>query len=454
MPTIPNGWKPRPYQRDLYNSFGHGKAHQRAAAIWHRRAGKDSTVLNMTAREMFKRVGTYWHLFPEQAQARKAIWNGIDREGRRIIDQFLPPDVRKAERSQEMMIEVANGSTWQLAGSDNYDSLVGSNPVGVVFSEWSLAKPEAWDYIRPILAENDGWALFIYTPRGRNHGWDTYQRALRSKDWFCQLLTVDDTKVISHEAIEAEREAGMSEDKVQQEFWCSFEASNEMQFIPGDSVLDAMKRDAEQFPGDERVMAVDVAAGGADETVLAYRVGFDARTHPWQFWRLSDTMQIAAKIVEEYHKFRPDALFVDVGGIGKGVVDRIRQLGIPVVGVDGATSPSGTVADIKVANKRAECWAKARLWLKDGGVIPDDPLLASQLTDLEYDYNARNEVVLESKRDLRREGRGSPDRADALAYSFAYPVVTRALRDAMPDLGAHLKSKTYEQATGGNPFRR
>lgn len=246
----------------------------------------------------------------------------------------------------------------------------------------------------------------------------------------------------------------MSEDKVLQEFWCSFEASNDMQFIPGDLVLDAMRREPEHFTGDERVMGVDIAAGGADETVLAFRVGFDARTHPWKFWRISDTMQLAAKIAEEFHSFKPDALFVDVGGVGKGVVDRLRQLGIPVQGVDGANSPSGLVADIKVANKRAECWAKTRLWLKDGGSIPDDPMLASQLTDLEYDYNARNEIVLESKRDLRRENRPSPDRADALAYSFAYPVVTRALRDAMPDLGAHMKSKTYEQATSGNPFAR
>ena len=59
---------------------------------------------------------------------------------------------------------------WQMAGSDNFDSLVGSNPVGVVFSEWALSHPDAWEYLRPILVENDGWALFIYTPRGRNHG--------------------------------------------------------------------------------------------------------------------------------------------------------------------------------------------------------------------------------------------------------------------------------------------
>ena len=83
---------------------------------------------------MFRRVGTYWHLFPEQAQARRAIWNGIDRAGRRIIDQMLPPAVRARTSAKEMLIETVNGSIWQMAGSDNFDSLVGSNPVGVVFS--------------------------------------------------------------------------------------------------------------------------------------------------------------------------------------------------------------------------------------------------------------------------------------------------------------------------------
>jgi hypothetical protein len=244
--TIPNKWRPHFYQWPLYNNFGYGKRFQRGCAVWHRRAGKDSAALNLTAREMFKRVGTYWHLFPEQAQARKAVWNGIDRDGRRIIDQFLPPAVRERSNGQEMLVEAKNGSIWQMAGSDNYDSLVGSNPIGVVFSEWSLADPAAWDYIRPILAENDGWALFIYTPRGRNHGYATYQMALSNEDWYCERLTVDDTGMVSEAQIQAERDAGMSGAKVNQEFYCSFEATGDDQFIPSELVHRA--RQAEPRP--------------------------------------------------------------------------------------------------------------------------------------------------------------------------------------------------------------
>lgn len=102
--TIPNDWVPRPHQLELYRQFGHGRPCTRGCVVWHRRAGKDSVALNLTAREMFKRVGSYWHLFPEQTQARRAIWNGIDHQGRRIIDQVLPPPLRRRTSAQEMLI--------------------------------------------------------------------------------------------------------------------------------------------------------------------------------------------------------------------------------------------------------------------------------------------------------------------------------------------------------------
>ncbi len=191
-------------------------------------------VLNYTATKVMQRVGSYWHLLPLQAQARKALWNGIDGQGRRIIDQVFPKEIRKRTLDNEMMIEFKNGSIWQMAGSDNYDSLVGSNPVGIVFSEFSIANPAAWDFLRPILAENGGWAVFIYTARGKNHGYSLYNMAKKSDDWFCELLTVNDTKrddgtpVITPEIIQTERDEGMSEEKIQQEYFCSFDAQ-----IPG-----------------------------------------------------------------------------------------------------------------------------------------------------------------------------------------------------------------------------
>jgi hypothetical protein len=84
----------------------------------------------------------------------------------------------------------------RVVGTDDVDKLVGVNPVGCVFSEYSLQDPRAWDLIRPILAENGGWALFLYTPRGRNHGHDMIEMAKRNPNWFAEVLTIDDTGVI------------------------------------------------------------------------------------------------------------------------------------------------------------------------------------------------------------------------------------------------------------------
>ena len=221
MITLPYKWKPRDYQMPLWGALEQGC--KRAVAVWHRRAGKDAVGVHWTTVAAVQRPGLYWHMLPTIAQGRKVIWDGRTKEGERTLDAW-PQELVTRRRNDEMKLELANGAIWQVVGSDNYDSLVGSNPVGVVFSEFPIADPEAWNFIRPILAENDGWAIFLYTPRGRNHGWDLYNTAVNHDDWFSSLLTVEDTHAIPMEAVEAERSAGMSEEVIQQEFYCSFEA--------------------------------------------------------------------------------------------------------------------------------------------------------------------------------------------------------------------------------------
>jgi len=229
---MPNDWDCFDHQKPLWNYLDDGGT--RAVGVWHRRGGKDSTVLNYAGTEAIETVGVYWHMLPTQKQARKVIWDGIDRQGRRMIDQAFPRQIRKATRSQDMQIELINGSIWQLCGSDNYDALMGGNPIFVVFSEWSLCNPAAWDHIRPILAENGGKAIFIFTARGKNHGWKMSEMARKNDKWHHSIYTVDQTKrpdgtpIITQEAIQDDRDSGMSEDMIQQEYYCSFEVA-----IPG-----------------------------------------------------------------------------------------------------------------------------------------------------------------------------------------------------------------------------
>ena len=126
------------------------------------------------------------------------MWTAINpKTGKRRIDDAFPPELRKKTLEQEMMIEFHNGSTFQLVGSDNFNSLVGSPPVGLVFSEYALSNPSAWAYLMPIVEENNGWAAFNSTPRGNNHFKKMCESADRREDWFYQSLNASQTGVFT-----------------------------------------------------------------------------------------------------------------------------------------------------------------------------------------------------------------------------------------------------------------
>jgi phage terminase large subunit len=201
---LPIGWEPRLHQETLWEALLGGAT--RADVVAHRRWGKDEVALHWAAGAAQKRVGGYWHLLPEASQGRKAIWDAVNpHTGRRRIREAFPPEMQPTFKDSEMKVELANGSTWQVLGSDNYDSLVGSSMAGVVFSEWALAKPEAWTYLRPILAENGGWALFLWTPRGRNHATRAFEARSRDPEWFCLKAPATDTDVFSREQLAREK---------------------------------------------------------------------------------------------------------------------------------------------------------------------------------------------------------------------------------------------------------
>lgn len=220
---LPYRFEPRPYQLPLLEAFDNG--FMRLVQLWHRRSGKDKLDLNIVAREMQRNVGNYYYLYPTYAQGKKALWEGIGKDGFRYINHFPKELLEGDVNNSEMKIRYKNGSLFQVVGTDDIDRLVGTNPRGCVFSEYSLQNPKAWDFIRPILRENGGWAIFNYTPRGKNHGFDMYEMALKNPQWFVSKLTVEDTNVLTEQDIQEERDAGMTEDMIQQEFYCSFTAA-------------------------------------------------------------------------------------------------------------------------------------------------------------------------------------------------------------------------------------
>lgn len=219
---IPYNFVARDYQKALYNAVMGGC--KRAVAVWHRRAGKDKVFINILAGKALERVGTYFYILPYYTQARKIIWEGFDKNGFPNINHF-PPQLVKRRSNQEMVLELINGSVVRFLGSDNIDSIVGTNPIGIVFSEFSLHKIEAWNYLRPILLENEGWAIFNGTPRGKNHLYKMLETAKSNPDWFWQVLTIDDTHVMTPQQVEEEIRMGMPRAMALQEFYCSFDAA-------------------------------------------------------------------------------------------------------------------------------------------------------------------------------------------------------------------------------------
>lgn len=221
--TIPYQWAPRHYQEPFWDAMLRGC--RRAELIWHRRAGKDLTAFNWAVFDMLTMHpgGQWWHVWPTYEQGRKGWWDGADNEGRRFMD-YIPPQLIKRKREDMMLIELVNGSLYRVVGAEDPDRLVGANPVGLIMTEFSLHNPAAWDFLRPILAANGGTAVFPFTPRGHNHAYDLYRNTRDNPDWFVSLQTIEDTQALPLSVLDEERAAGMDEELIQQEYYCSFSA--------------------------------------------------------------------------------------------------------------------------------------------------------------------------------------------------------------------------------------
>ncbi|MFN3513912.1 MAG: hypothetical protein ACK41C_12745 [Phenylobacterium sp.] len=357
--TLPEAWRPRPYQVALWDHMmGGGK---RADVAAHRRWGKDEVALQLAMRKMSWRPGVYWHLLPEVGQGRRAIWEAVNpHTGRRRIDEAFPPKLRRRTLDGEMMIELENGAVWRVLGSDNYDALVGAPPLGVVFSEWALSKPEAWAYLRPILAENGGWAVFLWTPRGRNHAVKAFEARARSPGWFTLRAPATETDVFTPEQLARERaeliaETGSTEEgeaRFASEYLVDFEAA-----APGAYYASLLK--AAQAAG--RIGRVPYDPSLPVDT--AWDLGIDDYTAVWFFQRAGREIRaidyfetggeglqaivreaIAAKpYVYGTHHLPHDVMVRELGAGGRSRYETLEGLGLRPIQVGAAADPEDRV---------------------------------------------------------------------------------------------------------------
>jgi len=347
--TIPYQFTPRTYQIPIFKAIDNGFL--RIIQVWNRRSGKEKTDINIVAKKIFEKVGAYYYIFPTYNQGKKILWNGADKEGIRFLNHF-PQETISRTVGNEMFIEFKNGSTFQVVGSDNIDSIVGTNPLGVVFSEYSLQDPQVWDYIRPILAENGGWAIFNFTPRGENHAKDLLDYALTDpKNWFVSMLNVDDTKTMSLEVLEQERKeiiAKNGDDAIfQQEYYNSFTAA--MQGSYYGKIIEQMEIDGKitAVPYEPNLLVDTWWDLGINDSMT---IGFFQK-HGLQ-WRMIDYIEGSGEGLKYYidllaekkysygKHYAPHDIVVKELGTGKSRLETAKSLGIKFETV---TKPDGSL---------------------------------------------------------------------------------------------------------------
>ena len=203
--------------------------------IWHRRSGKDKVnIADIVPGRLIKDPILVKFVYPTLVMGRDNLWEGIGSDGFKFIDH-IPEFIRAGQANQSRMtIPIIKGSIFQIAGTDNPDSLRGGNAKMYVFSEWSEHDPYAWDVVEPILRENDGIAIFNMTPKGDNHARALYEYAKNNPKWYVEVLTAQDTRLFSPAQLDEIRQDiisrftanGRSESEAlayfDQEYMCSF----------------------------------------------------------------------------------------------------------------------------------------------------------------------------------------------------------------------------------------
>lgn len=413
-PVIDLGYEPRPWQAEVQSQF------QRfSVLVVHRRGGKTVlSILNLitAAIKCQKPMGRFGYVAPFLRQSRLIAWDYL-----KSYTRTMPGVV-----FNESLLSVTflNGARIQLFGADNPDALRGQYFDGVVLDEVADMRRQTWgEIIRPALTDRRGWALFIGTPRGQNMFAEVYDRAVKSSDWFAGLYDCYHTDALPPEEIErAQREMG--ENEFRQEMLCDFQAATADTLISLETARAATTRTIAEnvYHHEARVMGVDVARYGDDLSAIAKRQG--PALMGIEIFAQLDCMELASQTAKEAMAWKPTVIFVDVGGLGAGVYDRLVQLGFACCPVDFGSRAS----DARFARKRTEIWWLMAEWLKTAQ-IPNDPKLVAELCAPTYSFaNSRGKIELESKDQMRRRGLHSPDRGDALATTFAMPVAPGAQR--------------------------
>jgi hypothetical protein len=405
------GFRPRPWQAECFQSFK-----RFSVIVVHRRGGKTVMAIMRLVDAALKNaqpLARYAYLAPLLKQAKAVAWDLLKLYARRVPGTIV--------NEAETYVEFVNGARIRLFGADTPDSLRGLYFDGLVVDEVAQIRPETWgEVLLPTLSDRTGWALFIGTPKGINLFSQLYHKALGDPDWFAAKYDCHTTGVLNpQELAQLQRES--TPGQFRQELLCDFTASSDNVLIGIDDAMAASKRHLHrgQYEFAPKVLGVDVAWQGGDRSVIFPRQGLVAFRPVVAHGVPEKTF--ANQVANAIGKWQPDMTFVDTtGGYGGEVVSRLRDAGYLVAPV----VFSWKASEERFANLRAEMYWKVAAWIKEGAAIPPMPELLAELCAPTYSNdNAANRLKLESKDEIRSRLGVSPDLADALALTFAFPVV-------------------------------
>ena len=332
------------------------------------------------------------------------------------LTDIVEKDLKKGTRYW-----ACEGKLWSEENPDSYAGVHNQDGMMLIFDESSGIPDAIWDVGAGFFTENtpDRYWFAFSNPR-RNSGYFFECFNAKRAFWKSRVVdarTVEDTDKAVYEQIIAEYGENSSQAKI--EVYGEFPSAGEDQFIGPTLVDDAMKRPKYKDMTAPIIVGVDPARGGADATVIVVRQGRDLVAI--KRYQGEDTMTIVGRVIEAIEEYKPTLTVIDEGGLGYGILDRLTEQRYKVRGINFGNKAKHPMA---FGNKRAEMWNDMRNWLKSAS-IPTDRQLRADLTGPAKKPDSSGTIFLEGKKEMRARGLASPDAADALCVTFAFPVAHR-----------------------------